>query len=102
MDPQPRNLAQLATALESAWLNIPENTFRDQSDSLPARLAAVRSAKEETYYEYLYKNKKVFFQQNDFDKVLKIELGDKITLSDGKKANLEKLRSDELNSSRFP
>ncbi|GFX88403.1 hypothetical protein TNCV_2278711 [Trichonephila clavipes] len=29
MDPQPRNLAQLATALESAWLNIPENTFRD-------------------------------------------------------------------------
>ncbi|GFY00536.1 transposable element Tcb1 transposase [Trichonephila clavipes] len=46
MDPQPRNLAQLATALESAWLNIPENTFRDLSDSLPARLAAVRSAKE--------------------------------------------------------
>ncbi|GFV47148.1 transposable element Tcb1 transposase [Trichonephila clavipes] len=28
MDPQPRNLAQLA-AVESAWLNIPENTFRD-------------------------------------------------------------------------
>ncbi|GFT93236.1 uncharacterized protein TNCV_2220021 [Trichonephila clavipes] len=46
MDPQPRNLAQLATALESAWLNIPENTFRDLSDSLPARLAAVRSAKD--------------------------------------------------------
>ncbi|GFV46855.1 transposable element Tcb1 transposase [Trichonephila clavipes] len=45
MDPQPRNLAQLATALESAWLNIPENTFRDLSDSLPARLAAVRSVK---------------------------------------------------------
>ncbi|GFU20237.1 homeotic protein female sterile [Trichonephila clavipes] len=45
MDPQPPNLAQLATALESAWLNIPENTFRDLSDSLPARLAAVRSAK---------------------------------------------------------
>ncbi|KFM63931.1 Transposable element Tcb1 transposase, partial [Stegodyphus mimosarum] len=45
MDPQPRNLAQLATALESAWLNIPENTFRDLCDSLPARLAAVRSAK---------------------------------------------------------
>ncbi|GFV47104.1 transposable element Tcb1 transposase [Trichonephila clavipes] len=45
MNPQPRNLAQLATALESAWLNIPENTFRDLSDSLPARLAAVRSAK---------------------------------------------------------
>ncbi|GFU46110.1 transposable element Tcb1 transposase [Trichonephila clavipes] len=45
MDPQPRNLAQLATAVESAWLNIPENTFRDLSDSLPARLAAVRSAK---------------------------------------------------------
>ncbi|GFS54192.1 transposable element Tcb1 transposase [Trichonephila clavipes] len=35
MDPQPRSLAQLATALESAWLNIPENTFRE-SDSLPA------------------------------------------------------------------
>ncbi|GFU52202.1 hypothetical protein TNCV_4186511 [Trichonephila clavipes] len=45
MDPQPRNLAQLATALESAWLNIPENTFRDLSDSLPARLAADHSAK---------------------------------------------------------
>ncbi|GFS85606.1 transposable element Tcb1 transposase [Trichonephila clavipes] len=45
MDPQPRNLAQLAMALVSAWLNIPENTFRDLSDSLPARLAAVHSAK---------------------------------------------------------
>ncbi|GFX41209.1 transposable element Tcb1 transposase [Trichonephila clavipes] len=45
MDPKPRYLAQLATALESAWLNIPENTFRDLSDSLPARLAAVHSAK---------------------------------------------------------
>ncbi|GFU56770.1 transposable element Tcb1 transposase [Trichonephila clavipes] len=45
MDPQPRYLTQLATALESAWLNIPENPFRDLSDSLPARLAAVRSAK---------------------------------------------------------
>ncbi|GFV63379.1 transposable element Tcb1 transposase [Trichonephila clavipes] len=45
MDPQPRNLAQLATALVSAWLNIPENTFRDLSESLPARLAAVHSAK---------------------------------------------------------
>ncbi|GFX81619.1 transposable element Tcb1 transposase [Trichonephila clavipes] len=45
MDPQPRNLAQLATALESTWLNIPENTFRDLSDSLPTRLAAVRTAK---------------------------------------------------------
>ncbi|GFW29417.1 transposable element Tcb1 transposase [Trichonephila clavipes] len=45
IDPQPRNLAQLATALESAWLNIPENTFRDLSDSIPARLAAVHSAK---------------------------------------------------------
>ncbi|GFT26791.1 transposable element Tcb1 transposase [Trichonephila clavipes] len=46
MDPQPRNLAQLATALESAWLNIPENTFRDLSDSLPAHLAAVRSVRK--------------------------------------------------------
>ncbi|GBM93554.1 hypothetical protein AVEN_153783-1 [Araneus ventricosus] len=45
MDPQPRNLAQLATALESAWLNIPVNTFRNLIDSLPALLAAVRSAK---------------------------------------------------------
>ncbi|GBM02423.1 hypothetical protein AVEN_76475-1 [Araneus ventricosus] len=36
MDPQPRNLAQLATALESAWLNIPLNTFRNLIDSLPA------------------------------------------------------------------
>ncbi|GBM78043.1 hypothetical protein AVEN_44573-1 [Araneus ventricosus] len=45
MDPQPHNLAQLATALESAWLNIPVNTFRNLIDSLPARLAAVRSAK---------------------------------------------------------
>ncbi|GBN66177.1 hypothetical protein AVEN_177704-1 [Araneus ventricosus] len=45
MDPQPRNLARLATALESAWLNIPVNTFRNLIDSLPARLAAVRSAK---------------------------------------------------------
>ncbi|KAH7960332.1 hypothetical protein HPB49_018729 [Dermacentor silvarum] len=47
MDPQPRNLAQLATALESAWLNIPVNTFRNLIDSVPARrdLAAVRSAK---------------------------------------------------------
>ncbi|GFW53695.1 probable phosphoenolpyruvate synthase [Trichonephila clavipes] len=49
MDPQPRNLAQLATALELAWLNIPENTFRDLSDSLPARLAEVRSAKGQQY-----------------------------------------------------
>ncbi|GBN55917.1 hypothetical protein AVEN_35452-1 [Araneus ventricosus] len=45
MDPQPRNLAQLTTVLESAWLNIPVNTFRNLIDSLPARLAAVRSAK---------------------------------------------------------
>ncbi|GBO29687.1 hypothetical protein AVEN_17164-1 [Araneus ventricosus] len=45
MDPQPRNLAQLATALESAWLNIPVNTFRNLIDSLPVCLVAVRSAK---------------------------------------------------------
>ncbi|GBO39930.1 hypothetical protein AVEN_198750-1 [Araneus ventricosus] len=45
MDPQPRNLAQLVTALESVWLNIPVNTFRNLIDSLPARLAVVRSAK---------------------------------------------------------
>ncbi|GFV31992.1 transposable element Tcb1 transposase [Trichonephila clavipes] len=50
MDPQPRNLAQLATALESAWLNIPENTFRDLSDSLPAGLAAVHSGKGQRRY----------------------------------------------------
>ncbi|GBM38690.1 hypothetical protein AVEN_54728-1 [Araneus ventricosus] len=45
LDPQPLNLAQLATELESACLNIPVNTFRNLIDSLPARLAAVRSAK---------------------------------------------------------
>ncbi|GBM68683.1 hypothetical protein AVEN_9158-1 [Araneus ventricosus] len=45
MDPQPHNLAQLAMALESAWLNILVNTFRNLIDSLPARLAAVRPAK---------------------------------------------------------
>ncbi|GBN15750.1 hypothetical protein AVEN_139065-1 [Araneus ventricosus] len=45
MDPQPRNLAKLATALESTWLIIPVNTFRNLIDFLPARLAAVRSAK---------------------------------------------------------
>ncbi|GIY30474.1 hypothetical protein CDAR_120121 [Caerostris darwini] len=44
MDPQPRNLAQLAMALESAWLNISVNTFRNLIDSLSARLASVRSA----------------------------------------------------------
>ncbi|GBM91921.1 hypothetical protein AVEN_132271-1 [Araneus ventricosus] len=45
MDPPPSNLAQLATALESACLNIPVNAFRNLIDSLPTRLAAVRSAK---------------------------------------------------------
>ncbi|GBO09667.1 hypothetical protein AVEN_69938-1 [Araneus ventricosus] len=33
IDPQPRNLVQLATALESAWLNTPVNTFRNLIDS---------------------------------------------------------------------
>ncbi|GFW49625.1 DDE_3 domain-containing protein [Trichonephila clavipes] len=37
------SLAQLATALESAWLNIPVNTFRNLIDF--ARLAAVHSTK---------------------------------------------------------
>ncbi|GBM28639.1 hypothetical protein AVEN_621-1 [Araneus ventricosus] len=32
MDPQPRNLAQLATALEAVWLNIPVNAFRNLMD----------------------------------------------------------------------
>ncbi|GFY00657.1 transposable element Tcb1 transposase [Trichonephila clavipes] len=41
MDPH----QQLVKALESAWLNIPVNTFRNLIDSLPARLVAVRSAK---------------------------------------------------------
>ncbi|GFX65517.1 uncharacterized protein TNCV_4735621 [Trichonephila clavipes] len=45
MDPHPSNLAQLATVLESAWLNLPVNTFRNLIDSLPTRLAAVRSVK---------------------------------------------------------
>lgn len=44
MDPQPRNLAQLATALQSSWLNIPVNT-KNLIGSLPARLAAACSAK---------------------------------------------------------
>ncbi|GIY62165.1 hypothetical protein CDAR_479151 [Caerostris darwini] len=46
MDPQSRNLGQLATALESACLNTPLNTFRNLIGSLPARFAAVRSAKD--------------------------------------------------------
>ncbi|CAG0881119.1 unnamed protein product, partial [Darwinula stevensoni] len=37
---------RLATALESAWLAIPVGTFQNLTDSLPARLAAVRAAKE--------------------------------------------------------
>ncbi|GFV86048.1 DDE_3 domain-containing protein [Trichonephila clavipes] len=45
MDPHPRNLAQLATALESAWLNIPVNTFKNLIHSLSVGLAAVRSVK---------------------------------------------------------
>ncbi|GFV57352.1 transposable element Tcb1 transposase [Trichonephila clavipes] len=45
MDLHPRNLAHLAMALESAWLNIPVNTFRNPIDFHPARLAAVRFAK---------------------------------------------------------
>ncbi|GBN69216.1 hypothetical protein AVEN_252237-1 [Araneus ventricosus] len=50
MDTQPRNLVQLATALESVWLNILVSTFRNLIDSLPARLAAVRSAKVNNLY----------------------------------------------------
>ncbi|GFS59245.1 DDE_3 domain-containing protein [Trichonephila clavipes] len=38
MDHLPRNLAQLATAMEFAWLNIPVNTFRNLINSLLARL----------------------------------------------------------------
>ncbi|GFW67837.1 transposable element Tcb1 transposase [Trichonephila clavipes] len=45
MDPHQRNLAPLATALETAWLNIPVNTFRNLIDSLPTCLAAVRPVK---------------------------------------------------------
>lgn len=45
MDPQPRNLQQLATELESAWLRIPVSTIQHLIDSLPARLAAVRAAR---------------------------------------------------------
>ncbi|KAL1434046.1 hypothetical protein MTO96_012040 [Rhipicephalus appendiculatus] len=40
-----RNLSQLATSLESARLKNPVNTFKNITDSLPARLAAARSAK---------------------------------------------------------
>ncbi|GFU05534.1 DDE_3 domain-containing protein [Trichonephila clavipes] len=36
---------QLATALDSAWLNISVNTFRNLIDSLAAHLAAVHFAK---------------------------------------------------------
>ncbi|GFV14754.1 transposable element Tcb1 transposase [Trichonephila clavipes] len=39
VDPYPLNLAQLTMVLESTSHNIPENTFRDLADSLPARLA---------------------------------------------------------------
>ncbi|GFW45195.1 DDE_3 domain-containing protein [Trichonephila clavipes] len=42
VDPYPRYLAQLATATESAWLNIPVNIFRNLIDSLRARFAAVQ------------------------------------------------------------
>ncbi|GFV56346.1 transposable element Tcb1 transposase [Trichonephila clavipes] len=45
MNPHWSNPAQLAMTLESAWLNIPVNTFRDLIDFFPARLAAVRYAK---------------------------------------------------------
>ncbi|GFV13316.1 transposable element Tc3 transposase [Trichonephila clavipes] len=45
MDLHPRNLAHLSMALESAWLSILVNTFRNLIDSHPARLAAVRFAK---------------------------------------------------------
>ncbi|GFU57252.1 DDE_3 domain-containing protein [Trichonephila clavipes] len=45
MDPHLRNLAQLAKALEPAWLNIPVTIFRNLIDSLLARVAAVHSAK---------------------------------------------------------
>ncbi|GFT84560.1 hypothetical protein TNCV_714141 [Trichonephila clavipes] len=43
MDPHTRNLAQLATSLASTWLNIPVNNFRNLIESLPARLADIRS-----------------------------------------------------------
>ncbi|GFW81797.1 DDE_3 domain-containing protein [Trichonephila clavipes] len=46
IDPHPRNLAQLPTAVESAGLNIPVNTFGNLIDSLPVLLAAVYFARK--------------------------------------------------------
>ncbi|GFV34568.1 transposable element Tcb1 transposase [Trichonephila clavipes] len=52
LDPHPRNLAQLATALKFTWPNIPVNTFRNLINSFPARLAAVRSAKSGYFLDF--------------------------------------------------
>lgn len=46
MDPQARNLAQQATALELTRLNIPVNPFQNITESLPGHLAAFRTAKD--------------------------------------------------------
>ena len=45
MDPQPRNLAQLANSLESAWLNGSMNTFKNLIYSIHVRFAVVHSRK---------------------------------------------------------
>ncbi|GFV09088.1 uncharacterized protein TNCV_1834761 [Trichonephila clavipes] len=45
VNPHPLNVAKWVIALELAWLNIPVNTCKNLIGYLPARLAAVRSAK---------------------------------------------------------
>ncbi|GFV03367.1 DDE_3 domain-containing protein [Trichonephila clavipes] len=50
VDTHPRNLGQLAMALESAWRNMPVNTFRNLIDSLYVRLAAVLYAEDGFFY----------------------------------------------------
>ena len=44
MDPPTHTFQQLWDALQSAWLQIPVTTYQDLTESLPARLAAVRAA----------------------------------------------------------
>lgn len=45
MDSQPRNLAQLATARETAWLRIKVNTYKNLNDYILARIEAIHTSK---------------------------------------------------------
>ncbi|KAJ8876815.1 hypothetical protein PR048_021262 [Dryococelus australis] len=45
LSPPPRTLQKLWDALQIAWLQIPVETYQNLTESLPARLAAVRAAK---------------------------------------------------------